>query len=329
LHFALPSFSTLRAFRQKNEEEREEHMTTTTHTTKTTTRRAAKSIEEKKAQAEALHASIATQVEQLRDSDRWIAFLDFAQAFHAYSINNVLLVLSQAPEATRVAGFRKWQSLNRQVREGSKSIKIFGYSTKKVTEEDANGDEVEKRIARFPILSVFDISSTDLIDPEQGDPGTITAQLTGTDDHGIVDTLTAYLEGEGWTVEHSSLPGTMNGVTRPETMTVVIDENLSPEHLSKTLLHECAHVLLGHTEDLAEYAEHRGLMETEAESVAYVVAGLVGFDTSAYSVGYIANWSDGDTDVIKFTAARVLRTAHQIAGILTPEDATTGVDDVA
>ena len=50
---------------------------------------------------------------------------------------------------------------------------------------------------------------------------------------------------------------------------------------------------------MAEYALHGGLMETEAESVAYVVAGIVGFDTSAYSVGYIAGWAGGDIDLIK------------------------------
>lgn len=305
-------------------------MTTATRTKKPTTRKPAKTIEEKKAQAEALHESIADQVEQLRDSARWTAFLDFAQSFHAYSINNLLLILSQPEDASRVAGFRKWQGLNRQVRKGEKGIRIFGYSTKKVTEEDENGDEVEKKVARFPILSVFDIGQTELIDPEQGDPGTITAQLTGTNDHGIVDALSSYLAGEGWTVERSSLPGTMNGVTRPETMTVVIDEDLTPEQAAKTTIHELAHVLLEHTEDMEEYAEHRGLMETEAESVAYVVAGLVGFDTAAYSVGYIAGWADGDTDLIKSTAARVLRTAHQIAGILTPEDEETcDVEDVA
>ncbi|RFA06877.1 hypothetical protein B7R21_17970 [Subtercola boreus] len=78
---------------------------------------------------------------------------------------------------------------------------------------------------------------------------------------------------------------------------------------------------------MAEYAQHRGLMETEAESVAYIVAGMVGFDTSAYSVGYIAGWVNADTDLIKSTAARVLRTAHQIAGILTPEDEATDTPD--
>lgn len=162
-----------------------------------------------------------------------------------------------------------------------------------------------------------------MIDPEAGDPGTITAQLTGADDHGIVDALSAYLTGEGWTVERRPIQGQENGYTLPEEMTVVVDSDLTPEHAAKTLIHETAHVLLDHTEDMEEYASHRGLMETEAESVAYVVAGLVGFDTAAYSVGYIAGWAEGDTDLIKSTASRVLRTAHQIAGILTPEDEAT------
>ncbi|MEO7018413.1 MAG: ArdC-like ssDNA-binding domain-containing protein [Leifsonia sp.] len=290
--------------------------------TSTKTRRPSKTIEEKKAQAEALHNSISDQVEQLRNTERWTAFLDFATAFHAYSLNNLLLILSQRPEASQVAGFRKWQSLGRQVRKGETGIRIFGYSTKKIIEEDENGDEVEKRIARFPILSVFDIGQTEVVDGAE-DPGTITQQLIGTDDFGIVDALSTYLVEEGWTVEHRPIQGRKNGYTDPEEMAVVIDSDLSPEHMAKTLIHETAHVLLEHTEDMAEYVEHRGLMETEAESVAYVVAGLVGFDTSAYSVGYIAGWADGDTDLIKSTAARVLRTAHQIAEILDPGDDNT------
>lgn len=285
----------------------------------TKTRRPGKTIEEKKAQAEALHNSISDQVEQLRESDRWTAFLDFAKAFHAYSLNNLLLILSQMPDASQVAGFRKWQTLGRQVRKGERAIRIFGYSTKKITEEDENGDEVEKRVARFPILSVFDIGQTDLIEGAQ-DAGTLTTQLTGADDFGIVDALSTYLVEEGGTVEFRPIQGTKSGYSDPEEMAVVIDADLSPEHTAKTLIHETAHVILGHTEDLVEYLEHRGLMETEAESVAYVVAGLVGFDTSAYSVGYIAGWSEGDADLIKSTATRVLRAAHQIAEILDPED---------
>jgi antirestriction protein ArdC len=99
----------------------------------------------------------------------------------------------------RVAGVRKWQGLGHQVRKGEEAFRIFGYSTKKVTEEDENGDEVEKRIARFPILSVFDIAQTDLVDGATD--SSIVEDLTCADGHGIVDALSAYLDGEGWTAE--------------------------------------------------------------------------------------------------------------------------------
>ncbi|HEX5907242.1 MAG TPA: hypothetical protein VFY56_09515 [Propionibacteriaceae bacterium] len=40
---------------------------------------------------------------------------------------------------------------------------------------------------------------------------------------------------------------------------------------------------------MANYRSHRGAAEVEAESVAYVIAGSWGLDTSAYSVGYVAH----------------------------------------
>jgi hypothetical protein len=39
---------------------------------------------ERQAQVEALHASIAAQVEQLRSTEQWRAFLDFARSFRTY-----------------------------------------------------------------------------------------------------------------------------------------------------------------------------------------------------------------------------------------------------
>ncbi|WP_431198323.1 ArdC-like ssDNA-binding domain-containing protein [Leifsonia xyli] len=50
------------------------------------------------------------QVQQLTDSGQWRAFLEFARSFHTYSLNNLLLILAQKPEATMVAGFRQWQA---------------------------------------------------------------------------------------------------------------------------------------------------------------------------------------------------------------------------
>ena len=45
-----------------------------------------------------------------------------------------------------------------------------------------------------------------------------------------------------------------------------------------------------------ERYDNRALAECEAESVAYVVAGDLGLDSSDYSFGYIAGWAGGGDD---------------------------------
>ena len=146
--------------------------------------------------------------------------------------------------------------------------------------------------------------------------------LTGDDAAGIFDAVADYLTGKGWTVERESIPGGAHGYTDPEGRRVVLDSDLSPAQAAKTGLHEAAHVILHAEEDHAEYVEHRGTKETEAESVAYVVAGILGLDTSAYSVGYVAGWSNCDAETIKATAANVLRAAHALADALTEQPET-------
>lgn len=288
--------------------------------------------EQRREQAEALHASITDQVHALRSSEEWRRFLDFTRSFHSYSLNNVLLILAQRPTASAVAGYRQWQAKGRQVRKGEKAIRIFGYSTKKITQEDPDtGEEVEKRLPRFPILSVFDITQTDLIDGE-ADHSTIAHRLTGTDDLGIIATMSDYLTAAGWNLTREELDGHTNGYTTNQGRRVVIEARLSPAQAAKTLIHEAAHITLGHLDaPHSDYLAHRGVMECEAESVAYVLAGLLGLDTSAYSIGYIAAWSENDADAdthgvseaVHGTAARVLAAVHTLAEALEPtEDAT-------
>jgi antirestriction protein ArdC len=291
---------------------------------KTTKKATGKTVEERKAEAEALHNQLTTQIEALTNSEEWMKFLAFAQSFHAYSLNNLMLILSQRPTATAVAGFRQWQDKGRQVRKGEKAINIFGYSTKKVTVENTEtGEEEEKKVARFPILSVFDINQTDPIEgSEAGEKyANPVSRLTGEDDAGITAKITAYLETLGWTVEREAIPGETNGYTTTDgSKRVAIDAALSPAQAAKTAMHEAAHVLMHAEEDHAEYIAHRGTKETEAESVAYVVAGMLGLDTSAYSVGYVAGWAGADLDLIRSTAANVLKTVHTLAHVLTSSE---------
>lgn len=288
-----------------------------------------KTAEQRRAEADALHASITEQVEALRDSDAWQQFLEFAQSFHSYSLGNLMLIQAQMPEATQIAGFRKWQELGRQVRKGERAIKIFGYAERKAREGEDDGTlkknaKGEAIVSYFPMLSVFDIDQTDATaawtTPE------LTQSLTGKDDAGIYAAAADYISAQGWTVERESIAGATNGYTRMDgTRRIVVDAQLSDAQAAKTMLHETAHALMHESDEPGEYVEHRGLKECEAESVAYIVAGILGMDTSAYSVGYVAGWTNGDTETIRDTAAAVLRTAHKIADALTTEAATDSV----
>lgn len=272
---------------------------------------------DRQAEAEALHASILKQVQQLTDSGQWRAFLEFARSFHNYSLNNLLLILAQKPDATMVAGFRQWQAKGRQVRKGEKSIKIFGYREKK-TETAADDDTPSDggRLVRyFPTLSVFDIAQTDPIEGADRLPSDPTQQLTGGNDHGVIAPLTHHVQSRGWTIGREPL-NHASGYTDPETRRVILAESISVEQSAKTLIHETAHIELHHIDSLEEYRQHRGRMEVEAESVAYVVAGLRGFDTSAYSIGYITGWSYEDVTIIRDSASRVLAAVHSIAEIV-------------
>lgn len=292
-------------------------------------RRPRKSTEQRQAEAKALHDTLTAQVEQLTESGEWLRFLAFLGSFHNYSLTNVLLILAQRPGASLVAGFRQWQAKGRQVRKGERSIKIRGYSAKKVTETDEEtGDETERLLRRFPILSVFDIDQTDPIEGTDA-PTSPVQRLTGEDPTGIYDAMAVHMTAQGWTVVREPIPGETNGYTTTDgTKRIVVDANIDPAQAAKTMLHEAAHAVL-HTNETGEaepgeYVAHRGVMECEAESVAYVLAGLVDLDTSAYSVGYVTTWTKGDVDAVRATAENVLRAVQLLAvALIEDEDEDT------
>ncbi len=80
----------------------------------------------------------------------------------------------------------------------------------------------------------------------------------------------------------------------------------------KTLVHERAHIALGHDAELRA-SGCRGRVEVEAESVAFMVCAEPGMDTKSYSLPYVARCSEGDTKVITQTAERVVSAARAIS----------------
>ena len=269
---------------------------------------------------EQIRTTLNEGIAALADSAEWRRMLDYLATFHQYSVSNVLLIASQCPGATHVAGFKAWKEKGRQVRKGEKGIRIFGYRSYKVRVDEAgriiekpNGDEGEEKvISYYPLLSVFDISQTEVI--EGFDDPMLEVKVNGTDDMDICGKMRDWLATKGWDVSFEAVPGAIQGFTRTDgSKRIVIDKDDDPANQAATLIHEAAHAIL-HADDLSgEYVNHRGMKETEAESVAYVVAKMAGLDTFKASVHYVAGWSRFDPDVLEEAAGNVRKAAVEIA----------------
>src|SRR5437016_13287632 len=85
---------------------------------------------------ELVKASIDALVKSLEagQSEVLSSYLTAMAQFHNYSFQNILLIASQRPTATKVAGIRTWNELGRRVRRCEKGIMMFapliGYKRK-------------------------------------------------------------------------------------------------------------------------------------------------------------------------------------------------------
>ena len=101
---------------------------------------------------------------------------------------------------------------------------------------------------------------------------------------------------------------------------VFINSNHSPNVQLTNLIHELAHIYLGHfgSDKRLHVPERRQiydkLQEIEAESVSYVVCARQGVESKAE--GYLASHMDKDTSVKDIDVYQVMRTAGQIEQLL-------------
>jgi len=266
---------------------------------------------------EMLHKELENGVAALIDSAAWQEWLITAARFRTYSFNNQMLISIQCPNATHVAGYRKWQEMGRQVRKGEKSIGILAPNTRKV--KDAITGNEERRVIGFRAASVFDISQT------EGEPLPVEPRpvlLEGNAPDGLWNAIAAQIADNGFTLERGNT-GNANGYTRPDTKIVRVSDSLSDAAATKTLIHELAHSLL-HCHEEYDYAAHRGIAEVQAESIAFIVAGAFGMDSGVYTMPYVAGWGK-DAKVIADTATIVLKTSRRIIDAV----AASGVAPVA
>jgi antirestriction protein ArdC len=244
--------------------------------------------------------------------------LKVASKFHRYSFNNHLMIYCQRPDATLVAGFRKWQQLGRNVRKGEKGLAILAPCKYRAKIEDEDGDEqVVQSVRGFRIVYVFDISQTEG-EPLEALDAVSPELLCGGSPDGLWEALVAQANAAGFEVVRKSRLSE-NGYCDFGTREIGIRPDADDLQAVKTLVHELAHALL-HGGDLIG---DRSRQEIEVESVAFIVLDALGMNSDSYSFPYVARWTGGDVQVIAETGARVVSCAKSILDQLETADLTT------
>lgn len=265
--------------------------------------------EERRARLDRAHEQLQTAVESLTTSQGWQNMIAARSWLRRYSMNNLLMISIQRPDATDVRSLKKWNDVGRHVRKGEKAIKILAPCRYRVT-DDNEDDDTRYEVRGFTLVSVFDVSQTDG-QPLPDDTSVVPDELRGLAPDELWNHVAALITERGYSIERGDC-GTAYGWVRFDTRTVRVRANVEPAQATKTLVHELAHIWSGHD---SRPGLTRAQHEVEAESVACLVSTVMGLDTLPYSVPYVAHWA-GDADTARASADRVATVADQITAAL-------------
>lgn len=263
-----------------------------------------KTLEQKKKELQDTLEMLEKGVKEVYQSDKYREYLDTVAKFHNYSAKNILWIQMQKPDATQIAGMKAWNKLGRKVIKGQKSLKVLApYKHKKELEMDKLNPKTGKPVLdkegkavrekqtvewlSYRAVPVYDISQTNgkelprLIEELQGNVNNYEY---------MKDSL---IEAAQIPVEFENIQGESKGYYHLVENRIAIKEGMSEKQTIKTMVHEVTHSRL-HSIDNQKDKDitSRNVKEIEAESVAYVVSKHFEIDTSDYSFGYVASWSE-------------------------------------
>lgn len=274
-----------------------------------------------------LYALLADAVDH---PNQWHRLLDASATMWRYSGGNVALLLMQMAQRgpvkpALVAGYKEWERHGRYVIKGERALYVIAPRTARITntEETEHGPAGDERALAEPGdgtnrsrlvgwrgQAVFDVSQT------EGEPLLVpipSQQETPLDVDvytGLWESLTAVARKAHYNIVVSEAQaGLADGYTSHTRRLISVGSWLDAEDRIATLAHELAHASLHVPGDAigalyGSSAEHRGLAEIEAESVAYVVLRAHGIDRGPQSAAYLAGWADA---VLAAEADSILR----------------------
>jgi IrrE N-terminal-like domain len=279
------------------------------------------------AERRTLLARLFARAKQERGSTEFIELLRFVSRFHGYSVYNRALIFHQCPQASFVAGREQWRTRHgRTVTPGQPGIGIlvpFGHGASFQLREvfdisQTEGRPLPERVANpFPVSGPFQTRWLDrLLDWARalGIEVVWESRSALEAGHVMVDRLTLVAGSATASAASGFLPlaaailgrhghgAVRQSIPDQATITIVLNSAGDLRRQFATLVHELAHVLLGHLgEDSRRqipdrHALPRHVRELEAEAVAFVVTAEFGLDI--YAEKYLAGYRPEDAPLV-------------------------------
>jgi len=222
-----------------------------------------------------------------------------------------MLIASQKPTATHVAGFHAWRTLGRFVKNGEQGILIFApiVRAKNQNTEQTETDESSTPVG-FRAPYVFDISQTDGQElPELG-------SVNG-DPSEHRERLGKFVAEQGIALDYSQDIAPARGTSAGGKIMLLPGQ--SPAEEFATLAHELAHEMLHRGQRRAQTTKR--VRETEAEAVSFVVCSGIGLEIGSAAQDYIQLY-EGDVKLLTESLEYIQRTATQILSAIAADESS-------
>jgi len=200
-------------------------------------------------------------VSVLSDREDFRRFLDTLSRFDRYSAGNVLLILTQMPDATQLRDFDGWKEKSASIKKSEKGIRILEPGEEYTREDGSTG-------VSYNVKKVFDISQT-TAKPQPLRERPDERQL-----------IRALMQASPATVVISeSLPPDVAAYYDPNNGVISIRKGMSASAIVRALSQEIAHAEL----DKHDGTYDRGRVAFTAYCASYVICQKTGFDVSQFN----------------------------------------------
>jgi len=228
-----------------------------------------------------------------KDGTIFRQYLDVQSCFNRYSVANVLLILAQKPEATRIADFDTWKQQGIYIRKKESGFYILEPGDEYRREDGTTGISYNPK-------KMFDISQTGNSNKRETqvypDERTRIKALT---DHAPVPIRIS-----------EDLPEGVNALYRPEAREIQIRRGMDAGNIFRALSQELAHAEM----DRGDGSYRRSDYAFHAYCISYMLCKQYGVDTNSYRFDRVPQMLEGmDAQQVRAELSVIREAAGEIS----------------